>query len=54
MEQILKSAIENKQLVEFSYSGHARIAEPHVLGINAGALQLLGYPVSSRSGVGSI
>lgn len=52
MEQICKTAIADKKLVEFSYSGHSRIAEPHVLGVFGGATQLLGYQVggSSRSG----
>ena len=54
MDQILKSAIANKQLVEFSYSGHQRIAEPHVLGINGGALQFLGYQVGGSSSSGGI
>lgn len=54
MEQILKAAIANKQLVEFSYSGHQRIAEPHVLGISGGALQFLGYQVGGSSSSGGI
>lgn len=54
MDQILKLAIANKHLVEFIYSGHQRIAEPHVLGINGGALQFLGYQVGGSSSSGGI
>lgn len=49
MEQIIKTAIADKKLIEFSYSGHTRIAEPHVLGISGGATQILGYQVGGRA-----
>lgn len=54
MEQTLKLAIANKHLVEFSYGGHHRVAEPHVLGINGGTLQFLGYQVGGSSSSGGI
>ena len=54
MEKILASAIIKKQLVEFRYSGHQRIAEPHVLGVSGGALQFLGYQVGGSSSSGGI
>jgi hypothetical protein len=54
MEQILKTAIAGKKLIEFSYSGHTRIAEPHVLGVSGGATQILGYQVGGSSSSGGI
>lgn len=53
MEQLIQQAIANKLLIEFVYSGHPRLVEPHVLGINGGVKQVLGYQVggSSSSGV---
>jgi hypothetical protein len=54
MEQICKAAIADKKLVEFSYSGHPRVAEPHVLGISGGVLQLLVYQVGGTSSSGGI
>ncbi len=54
MDETLKSAIANKQLVEFTYSGHQRIAEPHVLGISGSSLQFLGYQVGGSSSSGGL
>lgn len=36
MQQLLKDAIANKRVVEFSYGGHRRLVEPHILGISGG------------------
>lgn len=47
-------AIRSKKLLEFMYSGHHRIVEPHVLGVNAGITQLLGYQVGGTSSSGGI
>ena len=54
MEQILKGAIAGKYLVEFWYRDHQRIAEPHVLGVAGGVIQLLGYQVQGYSSSGGI
>lgn len=54
MQQILESAIANKKLVQFQYSGHPRIAEPHVLGISGSAVQFLGYQIGGSSSSGGI
>lgn len=54
MNQIIQQAIASKKLMEFTYSGHPRLIEPHVLGINAGVIQVLGYQVGGSSGSGGI
>lgn len=54
MDQIIASAIASKSLIEFWYSDHQRIAEPHVLGISGGSLQFLGYQVGGSSSSGGI
>lgn len=48
----IKSAIRDKRLVELTYGGDRRVAEPHVLGTRNGTKQLLSYQVggTSRSG----
>lgn len=53
MESQVISAIKEKKVISFTYSGHTRIVEPHIYGINEGARQLLGYQIrgSSSSGI---
>ncbi len=53
MEQLITDAIANKNLIEFVYNDHSRLIEPHVLGVNNGVMQILGYQVggSSTSGL---
>lgn len=48
MEQEIRRALAEKKLVEFYYHGFYRIAEPHILGINGGVKQLLGYQVKKE------
>jgi len=54
MQELIKQAIREKKLVEFNYSGHHRIIEPHVLGVNNGITQLLGYQIGGSSMSGGI
>ena len=54
VEQLLIQAIANRNLIEFWYEGHQRIAEPHILGESGGVMQLLGYQVRGTSSSGSI
>lgn len=54
MEQLILQAIATKKLIEFSYSGHPRLIEPHVLGVNGGVTQILGYQVGGSSSSGGI
>ncbi|MCK9201999.1 MAG: hypothetical protein M0P59_13530 [Gallionella sp.] len=52
MENIIIAAIKEKKVLSFTYSGHARIVEPHVYGINEGARQLLGFQIRGGSSSG--
>ena len=54
MEKIILQAIATKKLIEFSYDGHPRRIEPHILGVNRGVTQVLGYQVGGSSSSGSI
>lgn len=54
MEQELIAAINAKKIVEFTYGGHPRVAEPHVLGVSDGVVQLLGYQIGGSSNSGGI
>jgi hypothetical protein len=54
MNQVIKQAITSKKLVEFMYNGHIRVIEPHVLGINGGITQFLGFQISGSSGSGGL
>lgn len=54
MQQVLKDAIQNNLVVQFTYGGHTRIAEPHVLGVSNGAVQLLGYQTGGSSSSGGL
>ena len=54
MEQLILQAIVAKKLVEFVYSGHPRLIEPHVLGVTGGVTQVLGYQVGGSSSSGGI
>lgn len=53
-QQLLEAAIRNKSVIEFSYSNHHRIVEPHVLGVNGDTLQFLGYQIGGTSNSGGI
>ena len=54
MEQLIQQAISAKKLIEFTYRGHPRLVEPHVLGVNGGITQVLGYQVGGSSSSGGI
>lgn len=54
MEKLIQQAISAKKLIEFIYSGHPRLVEPHVLGVNGGVTQILGYQVGGSSSSGGI
>lgn len=54
LEQRLHDAIDDQLVIEFSYHGHLRIAEPHVLGVKDGRLHVLTYQVGGRSSSGSL
>lgn len=50
---LIEQAIRSKSLVSFTYSGHSRVAEPHVLGVKGGVVQFLGYQTGGSSSSGS-
>lgn len=54
MDQVIKQAIASKKLIEFLYSGHHRIVEPHVLGVVGGVTEFLGYQTGGGSNSGRI
>lgn len=53
-QQIIERAIQGKSLLEFIYSGHPRLVEPHVLGFSHGVLQFLGYQIGGSSSSGGV
>ncbi|WP_445989697.1 hypothetical protein ACSVCE_18945 [Chromobacterium haemolyticum] len=54
MEQMISQAINDKKIIEFTYNGHHRVIEPHVLGISRGVKQVLGYQVGGSSNSGGV
>jgi hypothetical protein len=53
MNGVLTSAIENRNLIEFKYSGDLRKVEPHLLGKNkAGVMTLSAWQTEGKSGIG--
>ena len=51
---IIRSAIANKQVIEFSYKGYLRIAEPHIYGMKNEKRQLLVYQIGGGTSSGGI
>ncbi len=49
LDQQLRSAIANKRLIEFVYSGAQRVAEPHDYGVQKERPRLLVYQLRSAS-----
>lgn len=55
MKQTIIDAIENRNLLEFSYNGHSRIVEPHTFGVSSkGNDSLSGYQVGGTSDQGIV
>ena len=50
LDQMLRKAIGNKQLVRFRYKGNERIVEPHDYGIQNGIVRLFCWQVGGQSG----
>lgn len=53
MDEQLRFAIANARLIEFSYHGVRRVAEPHDYGIQKGTAKLLVYQRISASDSGA-
>jgi hypothetical protein len=51
---ILREAIEKKQLLQFTFKGFQRIAEPHAYGIKNNKRMLLVYQIAGGTSSGSV
>lgn len=49
IDELLRSAIQQKRLIQFTYKDKARIVEPHDYGVHNGSVKLLGYQVGGLS-----
>jgi hypothetical protein len=54
IDQALRAAIAGRRLVNFSYQGRDRKAEPHDYGINKGKTRLFCYQVGGESRSGKL
>jgi len=54
LDDLIRKAITNKQLLEYDYDGYRRIAEPHVYGIKDGDHAILVYQVRGESSSGGL
>jgi hypothetical protein len=54
VDKALRTAIENRRLVNFSYQGRPRKAEPHDYGINKGKVRLFCFQVGGESRSGTL
>lgn len=53
-DKLLRTAILQKRLIRFNYSGKVRIAEPHDYGVQKGLVRLFCYQVGGQSNSGSL
>jgi hypothetical protein len=51
---IIRNAIANKEVIEFTYHGYPRVAEPHIYGIKDGKRQILVYQIGGSTSSGKI
>jgi hypothetical protein len=51
---VIRTAIANRNLIEFTYHGYQRIAEPHVYGIKDGKRKILVYQIGGLTSTGSV
>ena len=51
---IIRNAIASKNIIEFNYKDHRRIAEPHVYGIKNEKRELLVFQVGGETSSGRI
>ncbi|MFZ1008039.1 MAG: WYL domain-containing protein [Candidatus Sulfotelmatobacter sp.] len=49
LDRMLRSAIENKQLIRFTYKSNERIVEPHDYGVQKGIPRLLSWQIGGQS-----
>ena len=53
-EDLIQSAIENKNIIEFDYHDHHRVAEPHIYGTLGVTEDILVYQTGGTSSSGGI
>lgn len=51
---IIRNAIASHDIIEFTYHGYYRIAEPHIYGIHNGKRQILVYQIGGLTSSGKI
>ena len=49
IDEVLRTAIVQKHLIELVYKGRRRIVEPHDYGVHKGSVKLLGYQLAGAS-----
>jgi hypothetical protein len=49
IDQLLRTAIEQKRLIRFNYKDKPRIVEPHDYGVHKGLIKLFGFQVAGLS-----
>jgi hypothetical protein len=49
VDELLRTAIDQKLLIRLVYKDKARIVEPHDYGVHKGSVKLLGYQVGGSS-----
>jgi len=54
MEELILSALSGHNIIEFTYDGHVRVCEVHVLGMANSVKQILCYQLSGGSKRGKI
>lgn len=54
IDDLIRTAIMSKNIIEFSYHDYHRIGEPHVFGIHNGRKQLLVYQIGGQTSSGNI
>ena len=53
-EDNIVNALRNKRVIRFHYHRYDRVVEPHILGVNNGVTQLLGYQIRGGSTSGRV
>ena len=54
VDTMIRNAVASKNVIEFTYQGRQRVAEPHVYGIYNGRKQILVYQVGGESATGDL
>ena len=49
VDELLRTAIQNRRMVRLRYENRERILEPHDYGVQKGCVRLLGYQVGGSS-----